>query len=60
MPESNKEKWMAKIERNKSRDLDNYKNLRKGGWKHFIVWECEIKKKRLNHLENKLVTYLDT
>jgi len=46
--------WDAKFKRNKERDRNNAKLLKKMGWDICIIWECEIKNddllvKRLSH-----------
>ena len=45
LPKSNLDYWKPKIEGNIERDKRNYDALRKSGWRIFIVWECELKKK---------------
>ena len=44
LPKSNVEFWKQKIERNKLRDLENYRLLRERGWHVLVVWECQLKK----------------
>jgi DNA mismatch endonuclease vsr len=44
-PSSNIEYWRRKIERNIERDQNNLKELKNIGWRVFIIWECELKKK---------------
>lgn len=44
-PSSNIEYWRRKIERNIERDQNNLKELKTIGWRVFIIWECELKKK---------------
>lgn len=44
-PTSNVEYWTPKIERNVQRDIDNKKLLEANGWRVFVIWECELKKK---------------
>lgn len=44
-PSSNIEYWQRKIERNIERDQNNVKELKNIGWRVFIIWECELKKK---------------
>jgi DNA mismatch endonuclease (patch repair protein) len=43
MPKSNKKYWKAKIERNKKRDKEVNKQLRKAGWKVIRIWEYDIR-----------------
>ena len=35
--------WRAKIERNRQRDLCNFRRLRRGGWRVLRIWQHEIK-----------------
>lgn len=46
-PKSNVQFWKDKINQNVTRDEKNYNDLVASGWKYLIVWECEIKKKKL-------------
>ncbi|MBR0689595.1 very short patch repair endonuclease [Bradyrhizobium manausense] len=39
---SNTGYWHAKIERNKARDAATVKALKSGGWKVFVIWECQV------------------
>ena len=53
MPKSNVDFWKKKLYGNKERDECNQKELEAMGWKVIIVWECELKKDKINHtLEN--------
>jgi DNA mismatch endonuclease (patch repair protein) len=40
-PVSNHNWWVAKLERNKERDRDTDRRLRKAGWRVIRVWEHE-------------------
>jgi DNA mismatch endonuclease (patch repair protein) len=40
-PESRKEYWDAKLERNMRRDRKNSFSLRRQGWSVLAVWECQ-------------------
>lgn len=55
-PKSNIEFWRDKITRNTIRDKKIYKELKSNGWNVLIVWECELKKERLNETLSLLVT----
>ncbi|MFH1051124.1 MAG: DNA mismatch endonuclease Vsr [bacterium] len=57
LPESNKEKWKTKLQRNVERDKSNIKDLKKLGWKVIVIWECEINKK-FDKVKNKLLKAL--
>ncbi len=43
IPQSNREYWTKKIERNKERDKRNKEELKKLGWSVMTVWECQLK-----------------
>lgn len=45
LPKSNIEYWSVKFEKNVERDARNLEQLEKMGWKVFVVWECQLKKK---------------
>ena len=59
MPKSKLDYWKPKIERNRQRDIENTKKLKKDGWRVITIWECELKKdvrdKRLARLYNKII-----
>lgn len=42
-PKTNKDYWIAKIERNRNRDSIVSKELSASGWKLAVIWECETK-----------------
>lgn len=46
MPETNMEFWSEKINRNRRRDIENYRKLLDMGWRVLVVWECATKSKR--------------
>lgn len=53
MPKSNVDFWENKLYGNKGRDKRNQKELEAMGWKVITVWECELKKDKLEKtLEN--------
>ena len=41
-PKANVKFWQDKIERNKSRDLEQRKQLAAMGWHTITVWECQL------------------
>ena len=47
MPKSNVEYWEKKLYGNKERDERNQKELEAMGWKVITVWECELKKNKV-------------
>ena len=47
-PKTNEEFWRTKIENNRERDLRDYTFLESRGWRVIVVWECELKKDRID------------
>ena len=43
VPSSNREYWVAKLERNRARDERNLTLLEEQGWAAMTVWECELR-----------------
>ena len=44
VPKSNTDFWMAKVQRNRERDQQEYKALHNAGWQVIVIWECQLKK----------------
>lgn len=44
MPQSNRIYWKEKVRRNKERDSEVNKKLRKAGWKVIRIWEYDVKR----------------
>ena len=42
VPKSNREYWVAKVDRNRARDAASLKDLRGSGWAALVVWECQL------------------
>lgn len=49
MPKSNTEFWNEKILRNINRDNKTYETLMNSGWNVITVWECELKKDKIEN-----------
>ena len=47
IPKTNREFWVAKIRRNQERDQKNYEILSENGWQVIVLWECQLKPKKL-------------
>ena len=47
IPQTNRDFWVAKIKRNQERDQQNYKVLEDNGWQVIVLWECQLKPKKL-------------
>lgn len=50
-PKSNTEFWKTKFNANVERDAQNQEELRRLGWRVFVVWECELKREPSDTLE---------
>ena len=57
-PDSNKEFWQQKIQKNRDRDQKNYYECEKEGWSYLIIWQCEIKISRMDFLKSCLTGFL--
>lgn len=44
VPKSNTDFWIAKVQRNRERDQQEYKALHDAGWQVIVIWECQLKK----------------
>lgn len=42
-PKSNATFWSEKLRRNRERDRENVKALRRQGWDVLVVWECQLR-----------------
>lgn len=42
IPATNRDYWLAKLERNQARDTRNIALLEETGWAVLTVWECEL------------------
>lgn len=54
IPESNRDYWVAKINKNKKRDRLISKELRRKNWNVIRVWEHELKKNIYNNKLRKI------
>jgi len=58
LPETNTAFWKEKISKNIKRDYSNYNDLKSLGWDYLVLWQCQIKKKKIGCLEKKIVSFL--
>ena len=58
LPKNNLDFWQKKIAQNKERDIISYTSLKLLNWDYLVVWQCEIKKTRLDELRKKLSEFL--
>lgn len=57
IPKTNSEYWIAKLTRNKERDMRNQSLLTDLGWWILVVWECETRD--VESLKQMLRSFLD-
>lgn len=57
-PSSNQEYWVPKIRRNVERDKINYQHLSDMGWKVIIVWECELKRDKIESTMERVISQI--
>lgn len=58
VPKTRTEFWIDKIGGNKQRDLRNVLKLQEMGWRVITVWECELRKDRIDNTVNKIIEEL--
>lgn len=56
MPKSRITFWQQKIERNKTLDIQNRETLKKLRWNVIEIFECELKKSKVENTLNNLLT----
>lgn len=49
VPKTNTEFWVNKIDKNIERDNIAYKRLNDMGWNVIVIWECELKKDKIDN-----------
>ena len=47
-PKMNANFWRMKVENNRERDLRDYAFLESLGWRVIVIWECELKKDKID------------
>jgi DNA mismatch endonuclease, patch repair protein len=47
VPKTNRGYWTAKVDRNRARDATATRELENAGWDALVLWECELRDKRL-------------
>jgi len=59
LPQTRREFWENKISENINRDLANYIELEKMGWRIITIWDCELNTKvKRNMIYEKLLSTL--
>lgn len=59
LPKTKSEWWKKKIESNKERDYKNSTILKAEGWNVFSIFECQLKKDKLDSTFNKFLNRLN-
>lgn len=58
LPETRKQFWEKKISGNVQRDQDNIRELKKVGWNVIVLWQCQLRKRKWEKLQNSLIEKL--
>lgn len=58
IPKTRTQWWINKINRNKEKDLENQKKLKRENWKIINIFECELKGNQKDKRLQKLITKL--
>lgn len=58
MPKSNVEYWVVKFDRNLERDERNLRELHEMGWTVHVIWECQLKKDKIDATMAELLPQL--
>ena len=56
IPKTNTEFWVAKVARNQERDQEVWRKLEAKGWSVIIVWECQLKKSKLDETVDRVAS----
>ena len=56
IPKTRTEWWKDKIQATAEKDLKNYEELRRQGWKVIVIWECELKGEKQREALENLIT----
>lgn len=57
LPETRREWWEEKIRQTQRRDRANHQKLEEMGWNVIVVWECELRLKRLETLKQQIIDH---
>lgn len=57
-PRQNAEYWIKKISHNKERDIKEQETLQAMGWKVLVIWECQLKLKNREAVDQQIMTFL--
>lgn len=57
-PKKNVEYWTIKFEKNQERDKESVAQLEQMGWKVHVIWECQLKKNKIDQTMAQLLPIL--
>lgn len=60
MPKTNRIYWTAKLARNVERDKRVRREARRGGWRTFVIWECQTRPQSIPKLKERLRSFLES
>lgn len=61
IPATRPEFWAAKLERNAQRDRNAINELRAGGWRVLVIWQCYLQReKNAESLQSQLVLAVES
>lgn len=49
IPQSNTEFWVEKLQANKRRDSETYRQLNESNWRVLVLWECQLKNRTIRN-----------
>ena len=59
-PATNAEFWSRKFARNVERDGQNLKALAESGWRAAVIWECELRRKEISGMTERIAIWLNS
>ena len=54
IPEKNSDYWIRKLGRNRDRDQQVQTDLKNLGWNVWVIWDCDIRTRKLEALKERL------
>ena len=58
-PKSNIDFWTKKFDATIKTDKKNLSKLEELGWKHLIIWECEITSRNIPAIREKIINFME-
>ncbi|SFE86963.1 DNA mismatch endonuclease, patch repair protein [Paenibacillus catalpae] len=59
IPKTNSEYWIAKLERNRKRDIQVTEYYRSKDWNILRIWEHDLKKESFDRTINKIINFIE-